>query len=625
MTAELVEIRDFLAGHPPFEDLPPRVLDTLPAQLTLRYFKRGTSLMSLGADNDVLYVLRSGAVDIFDEHGALVERGDIGTCFGTTTLISGNPSKFTVTTIEDSLALIMPAATFHALADEHQSFSDYFKAQRASRMRTAVESMHLADTGDAVLKTRVRDIVRPPLLKLPQTATIRDAAKLMATQNRSALLIHDGSQIAGVVTDRDLRNRVLAAGRDPGDPVSSIMTKDVVSVGADTLAFEVLLQMSSRNIHHVPVCDEGQPIGILSAGDLLRLEHSSPVYLVGDISRQPDLDGLIRAAHRLPLVVERLVGQDATADDIGHVVTAVGDAIERRLLELTHAELGPAPAAYCWVVLGSRARQEQGVAGDQDNALIYADDLPAGVSAEEVAAYFARLADRVVAGLEACGYPRCPGDVMATNPRWRAPLATWRRYFHDWIRQPEPDAVLNASIFFDMRPVVGDGTLFTQLQEYVLSLTPEATIFLAHLAKNVLHHEPPLGFFRGLVLEKHGDKRDTLDLKKGGINAVVELARVHALAKGNPAVNTQARLSTTVAAGLLSAHRAQNVKDAYEFISYVRLRHQVRQLRKGRRPDNFVAADELTSFEKRHLKDAFYIIRKTQSLLSQSYPLYHVS
>lgn len=625
MTAELVEIRDFLAAHPPFEDLPPRVLDALPGQLTLRYFKRGTPLMSLGADSDVLYILRSGAVDILDEQGALVERGDVGTCFGTTTLINGNPSKFTVTTIEDSLALIMPAATFQRLADDHQSFSDYFKAQRASRMRSAVESMHLTDSGDAVLKTRVRDIIRPPLLKLPQTASIREAAQLMSAKNRSALLVHDGSQISGMITDRDLRNRVLATGRDPGEPVSAIMTPDVISVGADTLAFEVLLQMSSRNIHHVPVCDQGMPIGIVSAGDLLRLEHSSPVYLVGDVARQPDLDGLIRAAHRLPLVVERLVTQDATADDIGHVVTAVGDAIERRLLELTHADLGPAPVPYCWVVLGSRARQEQGLAGDQDNALIYADDLPAGVTQEEVTAYFEALAQRVVAGLEACGYPRCPGDVMATNPRWRAPLATWRRYFHEWTRQPEPDAVLNASIFFDMRPVVGDAALFTQLQEYVLSLTPDATIFLAHLAKNAMHHEPPLGFFRGLVLEKHGDKRDTLDLKKGGINAVVELARVHALAKGNPAVNTQARLAATVSAGLLTDHRAQNVKDAYEFISYVRLRHQVRQLREGRRPDNFVGADELTSFEKRHLKDAFYIIRKTQGLLSQSYPLYHVS
>lgn len=625
MTAELVEIRDFLAGHPPFEDLPPLVLDALPAELTVRYFKRGTALMSVGASSDVLYVLRSGAVDIFDSRGALVERGDVGTCFGTTTLINGNPSRFTVTTIEDSLVLIMSGEVFYRLADEHEAFRDYFRAQRASRMRSAVESMHLTDSGDAVLKTRVRDIVRPPLLTVPETATIRDAAELMARNSRSAVLVQGGTTIRGLVTDRDLRNRVLAVGRSPADPVVDIMSNELVTVTGDTLAFEVLMAMSSRNIHHVPVCDQGMPVGIVSAGDLLRLEHSSPIYLVGDIARQTDLDGLVRAANRLPLVVERLVGQDATADDIGHVITAVGDAIERRLLELTQADLGPPPVPYCWVVLGSRARQEQVLAGDQDNALLYADERPDGVGEDQVTAYFEQLASRVVTGLEACGYSRCPGDVMATNPRWRAPLATWRRYFHDWVREPEPDAVLNASIFFDMRPVVGDQWLFAGLQEYVLSLTPDAPVFLAQLAKHAMHHEPPLGFFRGLVLEKHGDKRDSLDLKKGGINVVVELARVHALAKGNPAVNTQDRLTATVAAGLLSEHRAQNVKDAYEFISYVRLRHQARQLREGRAPDNFVGADELTSFEKRHLKDAFYIIRKTQGLLSQTYPLYHVS
>ncbi len=625
MTAELVEIRDFLAAHPAFEKLPPRELDTLPAQLTMRYYKRGTPLMALGQDSDVLYMVRSGAVDIYDEHGVLLERGEEGTCFGTTTLINGNPSKFTVTTIEGSLVLIFPASLFHRLADQHTSFRDYFKAQRASRMRRAVESMHLTDNGDAVLKTRAREIIRGPLLKLAGTASIREAAQLMAGANRSALLVHDGFHVTGLVTDRDLRTRVLAAGRDPQDPLADIMSTDIISVTGDTLAFEVLLQMASHNIHHVPVCDDGLPIGILSAGDLLRLEHSSPVFLVGDIARQTDLEGLVRTARRSSLVAERLVGQDASADDIGRVMTAVGDAIEHRLLELAQDELGPPPVPYCWVVLGSRARREQGLAGDQDNALLYADEPPDGVSAAEVDGYFAALAQWVVAGLERCGYPRCPGDVMATNPKWRVSVSTWRRYFTTWVRQPEPDALLYASIFFDMRPVYGDQSLFLQLQEYVLSITPEATNFLAHLAKHATQHEPPLGFFRGLVLEKHGDKRDTLDLKGGGINAVVELARVHALAKGHAAINTQERLAATVPAGLLTEHRAQNVRDAYEFISYLRLRHQVRQLREGAKPDNFVAADELTSLEKRHLKDAFYIIRKTLGLLGQSYHLYHVS
>lgn len=625
MTAELVEIRDFLAQHPPFDALPPLILAALPAELTLRYFKRGSALMALGVDNEVLYVLRSGAVDIVDNQGSLVERGDEGTCFGTTTLINGNPSRFTVTSIEDSLALIMPAAVFHRLADEHEAFRDYFKAQRASRMQRAVESIHLTDRRNAVLKTRVRDIIRGPLLKLPGTATIREAAQLMATENRSALLVHDGREIRGLVTDRDLRNRVLAVGRDPQGSLTEIMSSDLVSVTGDALAFEVLMQMSSRAINHIPVCDNGMPIGIVSARDLLRLEYSSPVYLVGDVAHQSDLDGVVSVARRLPLVVEGLVGQDATADDIGRVVTAVGDAIERRLLELAHAELGPAPVPYCWVVLGSRARQEQGLGGDQDNALVYADQRPQGLTEDDIQAHFAALAARVVAGLEACGYPRCPGEVMATNPKWRVSLSTWRQYFHSWVREPEPEAVLNASIFFDMRPVAGDASLFNELHQYVLSITPEATVFLAHLAKNAMRHEPPLGFFRGLVLEKHGDKRDVLDLKGGAINPVVELARVHALARANAAVNTQDRLAATVAAGLLSEHRAANIRDAYEFISYVRLRHQVGRVREGQPPDNFVSAAKLTSFEKRHLKDAFYIIRKTQGLLAQSYPLYHVS
>jgi CBS domain-containing protein len=271
-------------------------------------------------------------------------------------------------------------------------------------------------------------------------------------------------------------------------------------------------------------------------------------------------------------------------------------------------------------VLGSQARLEQGPGSDQDNALVLSDDA---TTAD--APWFEALATFVVEGLVACGYPRCPGDIMATNPRWRQPLREWKRTFARWIDEPVPDAILRSAIFFDLRTVHGDDSLVAGLQEQIRLSAPHSGRFLAHLARNAAANEPPLGFFRGFVLERAGEHKDTLDLKRGGFHAVVEVARVHALSRGLPQVSTLSRIAAAAGAGGLSSETAADLHDAFEFIRYVRLLHQAKQIRSGEAPDNFVAPGELSSFEKRHLRDAFQIVRSAQQTLLQSHPLGHVT
>ena len=437
----------------------------------------------------------------------------------------------------------------------------------------------------------------------------------MKEHGASSLLVMDGEALAGIVTDRDLRNRVLAVGLGADRPVQEVMTAGPFVGDADALAFEVLLEMVGRNIHHLPILEHDRPIGVVTTTDLMRMVQASPVYVVGDIQKQSDVEGVATVSARLPAVVESLVGQDASADDIGRVVTAIGDAVERRLITLAEAELGGAPVPYTWVALGSRARLEQALAADQDNAIIISDE-----ATDADLAWFEELARRVSAGLVECGYPTCPGDVMATNPRWRLRLQDWRQEFATWLTQPVPDAILQASIFFDMRPVHGDSGLFPELHHDILARAPQSRLFLAHLAKAATLNEPPLGFFRGFVLAKEGEHADTLDIKRGGIGAVVELARVHALALGSPAVNTVARLQAAIAGGIMSEEKGADLTDALEFISYVRLRHQAAQVREGRPVDNHVNPDQLSSFDKRHLREAFAIVRSAQSAMASRYP-----
>ncbi|HQH06185.1 MAG TPA: putative nucleotidyltransferase substrate binding domain-containing protein [Phycicoccus sp.] len=619
LDVELAEVRDFLARHAPFDALPAEVLAELPRQFTVEYHRRGRAIIGLGKDNHSLFVIRSGAVDILDEQGNLMDRCEVGDVFGSVTLVLGNPSIHDVVAIEDTLVLALPEERFRRLCERHPDFDHFFDIQRAHRMRGAVATLQDSETTHAMLRTGVRDLVRREPITVGVDATIRAAAQVMSRQGASCLLVVDDDRLVGIVTDRDLRNRVVAQGVPTDLEVSEVMTADPVMAQADSLAFEALLEMVGRNIHHLPIVEGGRPVGVITTTDLMRMVQASPIYLVGDIKKQIDVAGVAAASARLPAIVESLVAQDASAEDIGRVVTAIGDAVERRLLTLAEQDLavayGPPPVPYVWVCLGSRARFEQALGADQDNALIISDE-----AREEDLAWFALLAEWMTAALVRCGYPECKGKVMATNPDFRRTVREWRRELVTWLTRPVPEAVLQASIVFDMRPVHGDVELFAEVQREVLERAPDSTRFLAHLARAATLNEPPLGFFRGFVLAKEGDHRDTLDIKRGGIGAVVELARVHALALGSPATNTHARIAAAVAAGIITPEKAADLKDAFEFISYVRLRHQASQVRAGREVDNRVNPAQLSSFDKRHLREAFAIVRAAQAAMASRYP-----
>lgn len=615
MDVELHEVRDFLAVTPPFTELPDQALDELPSIMTMRYVRRGEEVLSVGKENTEFYVVRSGAIDIRDATKTLVERADEGACMGTITLVEGDPSTFTAAASEDSLLLVLSGDDWHRLAGAHPQFREFFLGQRRERMRGALQHAHLADSGMAVLRTRARDMIRRAVVETTADVSVREAARVMATRDVSSVLVMDGNRILGIVTDRDLRKRVVAAGLDTSDLITSVMTPDPTVVSAEALAFEVLLHMMNGHIHHLPVTEAGRPVGVITSTDLVRLEHANPVYLVRDVAAQQSVEGVAKVVARLSQTVARLVSQDATADDIGKVVTSVADSVARKVISLAEAELGRPPEPYCWMVLGSQARGESALGSDQDNAIILCDG--AGVEGQR---YVAALAEKVVQGLEQCGYPRCEGDVMATNPRWRQDLTGWRREFAKWLHEPTADALLHTGIFFDARALAGDTSLFTQLYQGVQAQAKRSPRFLGLLAAQAVRHEPPLGFFRGFVLQKEGDHKDTLDLKWGGIGAVQETARVYALAAGSPAMRTHERISDAAVANLMSHETATELRDAYEFISYVRLEHQVARLHDGQPPNNNVDPEKLTSLERRHLRDAFGVLRTVQGQLAQRYP-----
>ncbi len=602
MDVELSEVRDFLARHAPFDALPEEVLAAIPQQCTLRYARRGTVVLDIGRPGVGLYVVRSGAVDVLDEAGTLIERVDTGSAFGMSALLEHRPTRFRCVTTEDSLLVVLPNRLFESLAREHTAFATFYTATHRDRLTKAIANLQRATSDTMVLGTVVGDLLTRAPVTTNAEASVADAAVTMSRAGVSSLLVVDGTGLCGIVTDRDLRNRVLAVGLDPARPLRMVMTAPALTVRADAMAFEALLEMVTRGIHHLPVVGgDGELLGMITTTDLVRLGNSDPVVLAADIGRQRTLAGVVDLARRIPPVLADLVDRDVSAADIGRVTTALGDAVRRRVVALVENEVGSPPTAYSWVLLGSAAREEEALAADQDHALVLEQD---GHDA-----WFARFAAKVTDTLEECGLPRCPGNVMATNPRWRLTAEEWRTTFVQWAREPDAEAVLGVAIFYDMRHLTGDVRLTEEVRRSAAAcMSPR---LLGHLTAEALRMRPPLGFFRGLVLEKTGDPHETLDLKRG-ISAVVQLARVHALRAGSSALPTRGRLEAAVAAGVLDTETAADLRDALELMSYRRLRHQVHQLREGRHPDNRIHPGDLTDRQRRHLRDAFAVVRAAQ-------------
>ena len=404
-------------------------------------------------------------------------------------------------------------------------------------------------------------------------------------------------------------------GLDIQRPIADIATLAPLSVDIKAPAFDALLLMARHNIHHVPVLDQQRVVGMITATDLTEQHSTSAVYMAGDIYKQTSVEGLQQVAAKIKRLQQNLAAADASAYNTGHIITAITDALTTRLLQLGEAQLGPAPIDYVWVAAGSQARSEQTAKSDQDNCMVLDDCYDEAQHGE----YFKALAKFVCDGLDACGYIYCPGEMMAMTPTWRLPRQQWLDLFARWTSQPEPKSLMLTCVWFDWRAIHGNMAMAEDLHREVLQRTQGNSIFLAYMVGNALTHRPPLNWFNGLSTIRSGANRGTIDLKHNGIVPIVDLARVYALAGGDTAVNTQDRLESAAASGAISEQSARDLRDALEFLAFVRIQHQARQILQERKPDNFLHPVEISNFERTQLKDAFRVVESLQNILGQRY------
>jgi CBS domain-containing protein len=599
----LDEITGFLARFPPFSALRPVALARLAEDTEIEYFARGTEILAQeGRPSEHLYVVRKGAVELLDE-GQVVDVLEEGEAFGHPSLLSGLSPAFTARAREDSLCYLFPAeATLAALADP--AGVRFLAATLEGRLERGIARAHRATPWGTA---HVGELVRQPLVASP-TSSIRDVALQMTDAGASCVVVPIGDA-HGLVTDRQLREKVVGGAIPVDAAVETLVTASAPAVPSNRLALDALVDMLDAGVEELVVVDErGALLGIVDHAALLDLDAPSPLLVRQQIQRAADVGEIATAASSLSRIALRLLDASVAAVDVLAVLATATDAVARRLAELAIAELGEPPAAWAWLSLGSEARREQTLATDQDNGLAYD-----GVGSD-VESYFAAFAERMNTWLARCGYAECRAGVMARNPGWRLPRTGWIELFERWLRAPTRHDVHIAMIGLDVRAVAGPLDIERDL-DALLETAREHHYFLAQLGRAALEHRPPTGFLREFVVERSGEHVGTLDIKHGGVVPIVSLARVFALSAGSAAKSTIDRLRAGAALGSVSDETAEELQAAFATVSRIRLEHQAAQLERGEAPDNHVAPHELPPLTRRELKEAFRAIARAQRSL----------
>lgn len=586
------ELQQFLSQTPPCPQLSSAALQQLYEDAELRFFAVGQEV-----PQPYLGLVFSGLFEMTDIALPWQPHDFLGSS------ITGLSNRPIVAKQSGILISWSPQRLQHS---DFDALWQYFRAQRD-------EQLHLL-AREAPLLRPIEVICHTGVYTCMPTHSIQQAAQLMTDAQVSALVVMDGSAAVGMVTDRDLRRRVVLIGRSVQEPVSQIMSSPIIAMAHDSPAFLAMQTMFSQHIHHLPVTKDGQLYGMVTRTDFLRAEQQHPLFLVRDIQRQTSRDGLIATASRLQDLLRHMNAGGASALEVSVSLTSVFDAITRQAIALTIRELGPAPCLFSWVCFGSQARGDMLPGADQDNALIIERDLPT-----ESANYFQQLASQVVATLEACGQPRCPGNMMATNPQLCLSLQAWAERFAGMLSRPTPQALLDATILLDMRLIDGSQALLNALQQDIKQLRPRYDLFVRLFAMQAIATSPPLGLLNHFILDDNGEQQQGLELKKRGTALIQDLVRVYCLDHNITQVALNDRLEQLVKQSVLQPRDRDDLWSSWQVLQDLRWQVQRQQMQRQEPLSNWQDPKQLNVLSRHQLKDVFKVLREQQNRLKQRF------
>ena len=623
----------FLSRHAPFNKMDPESLQWFAEKAQIVFYPAGNLIV--GADSGAVryfYLIESGKVQARQAGEVVVTEYSIlshgpGESFPIGAVTAGRPSTNDYTALEDTFCYQLPAEdylTLMAKSPEFNLFCTQYIASLLDQSRRQLQAQFAQKASEQqTLNSPLAGIgTRNPLAVLPETP-LRDAFQAMSQANVGSVVVVDGEQKPlGIFTRSDLLDRVVLAELPLTTAIREAMSPSPTSLNEHATAYDAMLAMAKEGIRHVLITDHaGALSGIVSERDLFALQRVGLRQIRQTIEAAPDVDALKTAAADVRQLSFNMLAQGIGAEQLTQFISALNDALTRRVLQLNLERHDFSGIDWCWLAFGSEGRDEQTFSTDQDNGIVF--QVPPGEDQAELKKRLLAFALEVNKSLDQIGFPLCKGDIMASNPQWCLTLDEWRNQFTEWIRVPEPVALLNASIFFDFRPLYGKVELADSMRRHLLHQAQAMPVFLQAMARNALDVAPPLGKIRDFLTDLEADAPGKIDLKKYGSRIFVDVARIYALAAGVHSTNTLQRLRLSAQKMNIRGDEINAVLDGLNFIQFLRLQHQYLNGEPGRQGDNLIDPEKLNELDRRILKESFRQARKIQSRLKLDYQVNH--
>ncbi|MFT6925346.1 MAG: CBS domain-containing protein [Psychromonas sp.] len=591
----------FIANIDPFSRLPKALLNRVTSTIKIIYLAKGEVIPPPQTEQvKYLFIVRTGAVEQRLADGTLRGRLEEDDVFGFS-LFSASETRYQIKAIENSLLYLVPAETIHHIQSQYPEYAQHFTAKPEDRIRSAVESTWTDINSNSFFNT-VEQVSNKQYTQVDGHDSVQMVAKIMRAQDAACAIVKENNALIGIVTDTDMIERVIADGKSTELPISEIMSPFPITISAQETVFDAAISMMEKNIKNLPIVEDGQVIGLLSLHQLFQNQRIQAVYLINKIKKSSSESELAALMPERDRIFQELANDKVPADLIGTILSTIMDAVNQRLIDIAIKRLGPVPCDFAWFVSGSHARKEVNILSDQDSGIILSDQATI-----KDRVYFQHLAMIVTKGLDLCGYALCTGKFMAVTAKWCQPLSMWREYYKKWIKNPEYECLLNLSVFLDNRVIYGNKEFMTQLVNEFKEMASQRT-FLAKLIRDAVENRTPLGIFHNLVLTKNENNQKSLNIKRYGINIIVDLARIYALSAKSDACNTKDRLIAVNKMGIINDATLKNILSVYDFLNSFRFAYQAEIMSQGEVPSSQIDPDYFGSFERKHIKDAFRLI-----------------
>ncbi len=604
----MLQPEKLLKEVPPFNRLPDREIEFLASKLKGEVYKKDEEILKEGQKTLYLYLIVKGSCAVKKEDKVIdiLGRGDV---FGAYELILDKPANFSVKALEDCIVYLLPKDAIENLSRENPEIREALTKELVEKLAEGYQHF-TGNVEDSFVLIPVKELRLQPPLFLPPDVSVQEAAKEMYEKGSSVCLLNENGQLA-IFTDKDIK-KVVAEGKNPSEvKLYKTASKPVITAQAEEPLFNAILKMVSNNIKRLPVVEDNKIIGILEDRTIFIQQSKNFIFLAAEIEAAKDIKTLKNLYYWVQDAVVNLLSSGREISVLQRFISEINDRFIKKAVSMAISEIGQPPSPFLFLAMGSEGRKEQTIKTDIDNGIVYVQ--------EKDREYFLKLGKKATQILLDIGFPECPGGVMASNPEWIKTLQEWRYTLEEWFSKPGAENLLKASVFVDFRGIVGELELEKKLRNMVNSLAKNYRNFLVAMTLKVLEIDPPINLFHRFVLEKSGEHKGELDIKKGGIFPITQGVRVLALESGLSETNTIERLKFLKEK--IGEKFTEELIEAFKLLQTIRLKNQIEKMKSGVEPDNFVNPNKLTKFERDLLKDAFKVVGRFQELLGVHFRL----